>query len=266
MRRKRLLISVGLVLGFLALVLVGLAAAVKREPSFYTQADLPAGPERTVLSQQALARYSEILGLLDDSSWTVEFSTEQVNAFFQEDYYKFGGDDNWPEGVSAPRVKIEDGKMRFGFRYGAGVTSTVVSLEIRLWKVANELNTIAMEIVSFRAGSLPLSTGNLLDLISRHLLVPPGRAPGGGDAVPGRPQPADLPDRPDRLEGREGDDQRPVHGTGRPPAAAGGGQAVVSRGGSRRPTRRPSGGSSGCRRSGRRPGGRPGDPPRRRPR
>jgi hypothetical protein len=167
MRRKRLLVSVGLVLGFLALVLVGLVAAVKREPSFYTQADLPAGPERTVLSQQALARYSEILGLLDDSSWTVEFSTEQVNAFFQEDYYKFGGDDNWPEGVSAPRVKIEDGKMRFGFRYGAGVTSTVVSLEIRLWKVANELNTIAMEIVSFRAGSLPLSTGNLLDLISR---------------------------------------------------------------------------------------------------
>ena len=167
MRRRRLLISVGLVLGFLALVLAGLVGAVKREPSFYTQADLPAGPERTTLSQQAVAKYSSILGMLDESSWHVDFSTEQVNAFFQEDYYKFGGDDNWPEGVSAPRVKIEDGKMRFGFRYGAGISSTVVSLEIRLWKVADELNTVAMEIVSFRAGSLPLSTGNLLDLISQ---------------------------------------------------------------------------------------------------
>src|SRR5215207_4484989 len=169
MRRKRLLVSVGLVLGFLALVLVGLVAAVKREPGFYTQAELPPGPERTALSQQALAEYSRILNIINDTSWDVAFSTEQINAFFQEDYYKFGGDDNWPEGVSAPRVKIEDGKMRLGFRYGRGLTSTVVSLEIRLWKVAvpEEPNTVAMEIVSFRAGSLPLSTGNLLDLISQ---------------------------------------------------------------------------------------------------
>ena len=167
MRRRRLLISVGLVLGFLALVLAGLVAAVKREPGFYTQAELPPGPERTALSQQALAEYSRILNIINDTSWDVSFSTEQVNAFFQEDYYKFGGDDNWPEGVSAPRVKIEDGKMRLGFRYGRGLTSTVVSLEIRLWKVARELNMVAMEIVSFRAGSLPLSTGNLLDLISQ---------------------------------------------------------------------------------------------------
>ena len=167
MRRKRLLVSVGLVLGFLALVLVGLVAAVKREPGFYTQADLPAGPERAALSQQAVAQFSSLSGLLDEPSFQVVFSTEQINAFFQEDYYKFGGDDNWPEGVSAPRVKIEDGKMRLGFRYGNGPTSTVVSLEIRLWKVAGDLNTVAMEIVSFRAGSLPLSTGNLLDLISQ---------------------------------------------------------------------------------------------------
>ena len=157
--------SVGLVLGFLALVLVGLVAAVKREPGFYTQAELPAGPERIALSQQAVAQYFGIS--VDEPSWDVVFSSEQINAFFQEDYYKYGGDDNWPEGVSAPRVKIEDGKMRFGFRYGRGLTSTVVSLEIRLWKVADERNMVAMEIVSFRAGSLPLSTGNLLDLISQ---------------------------------------------------------------------------------------------------
>jgi hypothetical protein len=167
MRRRRLLFSIALILGFIALVLVGLAVAAKREPSFYRQAGLPAGPERAILSQQAVAKYFEISGQLDESSWQVSFSTEQVNAFFQEDYFKFGGDDNWPEGVHSPRVKIEDGKMRFGFRYGSGPTATVVSLEIRLWKVANELNMIAMEIVGFQAGSLPLPTGSLLDLISQ---------------------------------------------------------------------------------------------------
>jgi len=166
MRRRRLLISVGLILGFLALVLVGLAAMVKREPSFYTQAEMPAGPDRAALSQQAMAQYSGILSLLDDPSWEVSFSAEQINAFFQEHYYQVGGDENLPDGFHAPRVKVEDGKMRVGVRYGSGASSTVLSLEIKIWKVADELNTLAMEIVSLQAGSLPLSTGTLLDYIS----------------------------------------------------------------------------------------------------
>jgi hypothetical protein len=166
MRRRRLLISVGLILGFLVLVLVGLAAMVKREPSFYTQAEMPTGPDRAALSQQAMAQYSGILSLLDDPNWEVSFSAEQINAFFQEHYYQVGGDDNLPDGFHAPRVKIEDGKMRVGVRYGSGATSSVMSLEIKIWKVADELNTLAMEIVSLQAGSLPLSTGTLLDYIS----------------------------------------------------------------------------------------------------
>jgi hypothetical protein len=166
MRRRRLLISVGLVLGFLALVVVGLVIAVKREPSFYRQAELPAGPDRVALSQQTMAQYSGILSLLDDPSWELSFSGEQMNGFFQEHYYQVGGDDNLPDGFQTPRVKFEDGKMRLGARFGTGLLSTVVSLEVRLWKVAGELNTLAMEIVSLQAGSLPLSTGTLLDKIS----------------------------------------------------------------------------------------------------
>jgi hypothetical protein len=166
MRRRRLLISVGLVLGFLALVLVGLVAMVKREPSFYWQAELPPGDARANLSREAFSQYTQILGALDEASWKLEFSSEQINAFFQEDYYKLGGDENLPDEFHAPRVKIEDGKMRVGVRYGAGPASTVLSLEIRLWKVPGEVTTLAMEIVSLQAGSLPLSTGTLLDRIS----------------------------------------------------------------------------------------------------
>ena len=166
MRRKRLLISVALVLGFVALVLAGLMAMVKREPSFYRQAELPPGEARTNLSREALSQYSQILGLMDEPTWKVEFSSEQINAFFQEDYYKLGGDENLPDDFHGPRVKIEDGKMRVGVRYGSGPVSTVLSLEIRLWKVPGEVTTLAMEIVSLQAGSLPLSTGTLLDRIS----------------------------------------------------------------------------------------------------
>src|SRR5262249_26951927 len=146
MRRRRLLVSIGLVLGFVALVLVGLAAAAKREPSFYRQAEMAPGPGRGRLSPEAVANYSPIRYVLDDPSWDVTFSAEQLNAFFQQNYYEVGGDENLPDGVHAPRVKIEDGKMRLGIRYGSGLTSAILSLEIRLWKVPEGLNTLALEI------------------------------------------------------------------------------------------------------------------------
>jgi hypothetical protein len=167
MRRRRLLISVGLVVGFAALVLVGLAAAVERQPSFYRQADMPAGPQRARQSQEAVANYWRATNVIDDPSWQVTFSADQVNAFFQDEAFEnAGGDNNLPDGFHAPRVKIEDGKLRIGARYDTGMGSTVVSLEIRLWKVPDDLNTLAMEIVSLHAGALPLPTGMLLDRLS----------------------------------------------------------------------------------------------------
>ena len=167
MRRRRLLVSVGLVIGFVALVLVGLAAAAKREPGFYRQAEMADGPVRDRLSQEAVANFTRINSVIDDPSWEVTFSADQINAFFQsEDYFKAGGDDNLVDGFHAPRVKIENGRMWIGARYESGLASTVMSLELRVWKVAEESNTLALEIVSFHAGGLPLPTGMLLDRLS----------------------------------------------------------------------------------------------------
>jgi hypothetical protein len=105
--------------------------------------------------------------VIDDPSWEVTFSADQINAFFQSDaYFNAGGDDNLVDGFHAPRVKIENGRMWIGARYESGATSTVLSIEVRLWKVAEELNTLALEIVSFHAGGLPLPTGMLLDRLS----------------------------------------------------------------------------------------------------
>src|SRR5437660_1711617 len=131
MRRRRLLISVGLVFGFIALVLFGLAVMVRSEPGFYRQADMGPGDARSRNSTSAMAEYSRILSALDEPSWEVSLSADQANAFFQEDYYQWGGDDNLPDGLHAPRVRIEDGKMRMGFRWGSGIMSTVLPLEIK---------------------------------------------------------------------------------------------------------------------------------------
>jgi len=162
MRRKRLWMSVALVLGFVSLVLVGLIALVKREPSFYTQASLPPGDHRKGLSESAKSRFLNIYGALDERKWVVVYSAEEINGFLQEE----GANENLPDGFSEPRVKMEDGKMRIGLRYGKGLLSTVVALELRLWKVEGEINMLAMEIVSLQAGSLPISKGTLLEYIT----------------------------------------------------------------------------------------------------
>jgi hypothetical protein len=169
MRRRRLLISIGLILGSILLVLFGLVVMVKREPSYYTQASMPEGTARESLSREAFAKYVAIETQLvqDDPVWEHILTAEQINAYFQQDYFLHGGDDNLPDGFSAPRVKFENGKMRLGVRYGTGRLSTVLTLEIKLWLVAQQMNVLAMEIVSLKAGTLPLSTGTLLDYISQ---------------------------------------------------------------------------------------------------
>jgi hypothetical protein len=166
MSRRRILISVALILGFIALVLVGIVAMVKSEPSFYAEAEMPPGGERKQLSKEFDASFTRISTVLNDPTWELTFTALQINAYFQEDYLAHGGDENLPNGFHAPRVRIEDGKMRIGARYGRGLFSTLVSMEIKVWKVDGEVNTLAMEIVSLQAGSLPLSTGTLLDHIS----------------------------------------------------------------------------------------------------
>jgi hypothetical protein len=168
MRRKRLLISIGLIVAFLALVLVGLGFMVRRVPSFYAQGEMPPGEARSKLSQQTYAKWVKMAHDLKnrEPAWELAFTEDQLNAYFQQDYFQHGGDDNLPDGFSAPRVKIDDGKLHLGVRYGSGATSTILSLELRLWLVPTTVNVVAMEIVSLQAGSMPLSTGTLIDYIS----------------------------------------------------------------------------------------------------
>ena len=168
MRRRRLLISVGLIATFLAVVVAGLWLMVRHVPGFYAHAEMPPGDERAALSQRTFAEWSRLILELQTREPTIDatFTADELNAYFQQDYFRHGGDDNLPDGFSAPRIRIEDGKMRIGVRYGTGFTSTVLSLTVKLWLVPKELNVVALEIVGLQAGSLPLSTGTLIDYIS----------------------------------------------------------------------------------------------------
>src|SRR5439155_8911007 len=119
--------------------------------------------------QQFDQHFVERFTVLGKDSWDITFTADELNAYFQEDHLRNGGDKSLPEGFHDPRVKMDDGKMRLGFRYGQGLLSTIVSVELKVWKVPSEVNMLAGEIISLKAGRLPLSSSLILQQISEEV-------------------------------------------------------------------------------------------------
>lgn len=168
MRRRTILISLFLVLLFLSATALTLGILIKHEPDFYQAATLPEGSERSVQSSEFLSRYSDLKNSILNRypDWWVVFATEQINAYLQEDIRSHGGDANFPDGFHEPRVRLEDGKLQLGCRYGKGFWSTVLSIDMKVWLVANEPNVVGVEILNLRAGALPASRQIILDYIT----------------------------------------------------------------------------------------------------
>ncbi|MFO0965490.1 MAG: hypothetical protein U0793_07875 [Gemmataceae bacterium] len=160
-----------IILTLAGLMVVGLAAGaflLKHEPSFYRRADVETGPERKMLSTACLGRFTQLVGCLQDGSgdWDIKMSQGQLNSFFKEDFVRLGvAEDFGRHGVSGLRVVFEGDKMRIGFRYGSGVWSTVVSYDLKLW-LTRDVNVVAVEVLSRRAGALPLPLQSLLKEIA----------------------------------------------------------------------------------------------------
>ena len=90
------------------------------------------------------------------------FSADELNSFFRERESNpltaaILGD------LPDPRVSIEDDRLRVAFRQGDGFWSTVIELELRMWLVKDQSNLLAVEIVRFQAGALPLPKNWILD-------------------------------------------------------------------------------------------------------
>jgi hypothetical protein len=72
-----------------------------------------------------------------------------------------------PEGISQPRIIIDSDKIRIAFRYGSGLWSSVVSIDLRVWLVKGEPNVVALKLVGFHAGALPISAQSLLESMTQ---------------------------------------------------------------------------------------------------
>jgi hypothetical protein len=165
------MMSAGMLLSVAIVALVVIGVLLHHVPNFYRMGVEPPGPERLKHSRECATAFQNIgMGIrnrYEDEDWGGVFSTSQVNGYLQEDFIKgMGGDENLPDGFHDLRVSFELDRIRLGARYGTGFWSTVVSIDLKIWLVENETNLMGLEIVSLRAGGLPVSPQIVLNRIT----------------------------------------------------------------------------------------------------
>jgi hypothetical protein len=172
MRRKSVLLAFGILLLIGGLVLGGLALLARHEPEFYVKSGVPPGPVREDQSKAFKRKMSDLFNWITnrEPEWRTVITQQQINSFFEEDFLKSRvADFLLPDGVTAPRVVLEQDKARLAFRYGTPPWSTIISIDFRVWLAPKQPNVVVLELQSLHAGALPISAQSLLEQLSDAL-------------------------------------------------------------------------------------------------
>lgn len=168
MRRRPFLFAILLALFLLAGVGTVLGLLLRHEPNFYRTAAVAPGPRRLQQSGQFLGDLVSLThDIKDRQDWAAEFTAEGINSYLADGFVQPNAQGQpLPDGVREPRIALDDGRLRVGFRYGSGRWSTVVSLDFRVWLAREEPNAVALELLGAYAGALPVSSQTLLERVS----------------------------------------------------------------------------------------------------
>jgi hypothetical protein len=171
-------------IAFCCLTLVAaLYALVRHVPAYYRDAMPPAGKER---QRQAAKFASDFAQFYQDLTcyrqWSAHFGQQAINSFFAEQLSQTGLGDRilhasdqsadrrtpftLPDGLSDPRLLVRADGFRLGLRYRWGPLDTVLSIDMRVWLAASEINVVALELQGLHLGALPISAQSLLERIS----------------------------------------------------------------------------------------------------
>jgi hypothetical protein len=168
-RKKRIFLSLLILLSVLGAVAGALAVLLKQEPEFYRR-EMAVGSSLDDQSRaiDMLVRAGNLQdNVFRSTEWGETFTAEEINAVLRENLTRRNALTTAMFGeLQDPRVAIEDDILKLGFRYGTILGTCVISLELRFWLVQNEPNTIAIEIVSLRAGAIPLNKQWPMDYLS----------------------------------------------------------------------------------------------------
>jgi hypothetical protein len=145
--------------------LAALAIMLRHEPAFYRRVTVPAGLQRTEMSNTFLGKkiidfYTSFVD--GTGAWNFTFLQDEINSYLEEDFFRHGdAKDLRNMGVTNPRLEFADNQIRLGFRYGSDTWNTVLSYDLRVWLVPGETNALGVEIQQRRAGALPIPTQHI---------------------------------------------------------------------------------------------------------
>jgi hypothetical protein len=148
-----------------AAALGGAYAALQRVRPFYEQAlaiepqTLEAGSRE--LESRATALYNDARRA---GQWQAAFTAEQINGWLATQLDNLY-DDALSDGISDPRVAIDDGKVTLGFRARRGGVDTVISADAAV--SLTESGAVAIRLLAVRAGALPLPSMQVADDLSK---------------------------------------------------------------------------------------------------
>jgi len=173
MSRRSLLLAIAIFICLTCAVGATLWVLIRYEPRIYLQAAVPPGEQRHQLSEKCSNELMQLYNSVsvpnpEDQEWGHRFTDNEINSYLAEHFVQSHLNEHLlPEGVSEPRLVIEPDKIRLAFRYGSGLWSTVVSIDLRVWLVKGEPNVVALKLVGFHAGALPISAQSLLESFTK---------------------------------------------------------------------------------------------------
>lgn len=171
MIQRNFILAVLLIVLLAGGVMGGLGSLARRAPGFYERVYFPEGPERVAKSQEFTTELVELIAnLASEKEWYAHFSQDAINGYLQEGKLRTGlQGDLLPEVADDPRVEILADRIKVGVRYGKRPWSTVVSLESRFWLAHDEPNTVVVQFLGMRVGSLPIHAQHLLEQVADSL-------------------------------------------------------------------------------------------------
>jgi hypothetical protein len=168
MRRRSIIAMIAILLGLAVTTGTALACMLHHVPAFYRAAAVPDDEQRATKSRECVQRSIELSNDIGNGlPWEKEFIQDHLNSYFQEEDHRSSARlIELPDGVRDIRFAFDQDRGRIGFQYGGGWWASIISVEFRFWLVAQKTNVVALELISFRAGALPLGTQALLDFIT----------------------------------------------------------------------------------------------------
>lgn len=172
MSRRSLVLAIAIFCCLTSGVGATLWILVRYEPRIYLQAAVPPGEQRHQLSEKCqrelMQLYSSVANSAEEQDWGHRFTDNEINSYLAEHFVQSHLNEHLlPEGISEPRLVIESDKIRVAFRYGKGIWSTIVCIDLCVWLVKGEPNVVALKLVGFHAGALPISAQSLLESITK---------------------------------------------------------------------------------------------------